>query len=384
MASGTFDYVFPFGPFVAQRAAELARRYGLNKSQFFVAPGNGLRLFLLNTSQPLFRKNPKLRQAVNYAVDRRALAREGGVVAGGVFVEPPTDQYLLPHFPGYQNTRIYPLKGPDLRTARKLAKGHTRGGKAVLYTSTSLGDVARAEILKRNLKAIGLELEVKKFPPGLILEKIATPGEPWDIGRVLYFVPPDPGYLNALFDGRTIGQPESSNFSYFDSPKYNRLLDRASRLTGEERYRAYGELDVQLSQGRRARDSGLGHQLFHVRLSKSRLRRPQRVRESRPDGGLPQVTRAPAAHALRAKRSAPFSGGSPSLCADAPFQRVGATFGCHSMGVDRPLLPCPRRTQAVRRAPVTSRVLGASPDAAVVVVMPQVPGRTRLDRSPTP
>ena len=248
VASGTFDYVYPFGAFVAQRAAELARRYGLNKSQFFVAPGNGLRVFLLNTSQPLFRKNPKLRQAVNFAVDRRALAREGGVVAGGVFVEPPTDQYLLPHFPGYRNTRIYPLKGPDLRTARKLAKGHTRGGKAVLYTSSSLGDVARAEILKRNLKAIGLELEVKQFPGGLILEKIATPGEPWDIGRILYFVPPDPGYLNGLFDGRTIGQPESGNLSYFDSPKYNRLLDRASRLTGEERYRAYGELDVQLSR----------------------------------------------------------------------------------------------------------------------------------------
>ena len=53
------------------------------------------------------------------------------------------------------------------------------------------------------------------------------------------------------------------------------------------------------------------------------------------------------------------------------------------MGVDRPLLPCPRSTQAVWSPPVTSSVLGASPDTAVVVVMPQVPGRTRLDRLPT-
>jgi hypothetical protein len=37
-------------------------------------------------------------------------------------------------------------------------------------------------------------------------------------------------------------------WSYFDSPKYNRLLDRAARLTGEARYRAYGELDVQFSR----------------------------------------------------------------------------------------------------------------------------------------
>jgi hypothetical protein len=51
-----------------------------------------------------------------------------------------------------------------------------------------------------------------------------------------------------MFDGRTIGEPGFGNWSYFDSPKYNRLLDRASRLTGEVRFRAYGELDVQLSR----------------------------------------------------------------------------------------------------------------------------------------
>jgi hypothetical protein len=31
-------------------------------------------------------------------------------------------------------------------------------------------------------------------------------------------------------------------------PKYNRLMDRAARLSGDARYRAYGELDVQLSR----------------------------------------------------------------------------------------------------------------------------------------
>ena len=104
------------------------------------------------------------------------------------------------------------------------------------------------EILKRNLKAIGLELEIKQIPNLLRFEKLTTPGEPFDLARVRWFVDPDPGYLKLLFDGRTIGQPGSINISYFDSPTYNRLLDRAQRLTGEERYRAYGELDVRLSR----------------------------------------------------------------------------------------------------------------------------------------
>ena len=52
-----------------------------------------------------------------------------------------------------------------------------------------------------------------------------------------------------MFDGRTIEcQPDFGNWSYFDSPRYNRLIDRAARLPAQERYRAYGELDVELSR----------------------------------------------------------------------------------------------------------------------------------------
>jgi ABC-type transport system substrate-binding protein len=240
VANGTVDYVLPAINALAPRAEELAKRYGVNKARFFVRAGAGVRIFHLNTSRPLFRNNLKLRQAVNFAIDRKAIAREAGLYA-----ETSTDQYLLPDTPGYRDVRIYPRKGPDLRRARSLAKGRTRGGKAVLYTSTFPADVAQAQILQRNLKAIGLELEIKQ-PAGLF-EKLAAPGEPFDLGRVRYFTSPDPSLLH-IFDGRTIGQPGSSNFSYFNSPKYNRLLDRAARLSGDERYRAYGELDVQLSR----------------------------------------------------------------------------------------------------------------------------------------
>jgi len=247
IASGKVDCCIPTATVYAARAAELARRYGVNKpgGQFFVVPGIGLRLFVLNTSRPLFRKNPKLRQAVNFTVDRRALTRELGAYGGRA-----TDQYLLPVAPGFQDERIYPLKGPDLKKALALAKGNTRSGKAVLYTPSLALPMATAQIVQRNLKAIGLEVEIKAFPPGVAFGKIATPGEPFDIGYIGWFGPlaRDPSFLNFLFDGRTIGQAGFGNWSYFNSPKYNRLLEEASRLTGAERYRVYGELDVELSR----------------------------------------------------------------------------------------------------------------------------------------
>jgi ABC-type transport system substrate-binding protein len=240
VASGAADTTVP-PPGVVERTAELVRRYGVNRSQFFVVPGAGVRVFHLNTSRPLFHNNVKLRQAVNYAIDRRALARETGLLA-----ERPTDQYLLPGTPGYRDERIYPLEGPDLSRARALARGNKRSGKAVLYTTSSPIDVAQAQILQHDLGQIGLEVEVEQFP-GNLFDELAKPGAPFDIGRVRWFTGPNPALLT-LFDGRTIGQPGNQNWSYFNSPRYNRLLDQAAKLTGEARYRAYGRLDVLLSK----------------------------------------------------------------------------------------------------------------------------------------
>ena len=46
----------------------------------------------------------------------------------------------------------------------------------------------------------------------------------------------------------TIGKAGNANWSYFNSPRWNSALRRASRLTGEARYRAYGRLDVELAR----------------------------------------------------------------------------------------------------------------------------------------
>jgi peptide/nickel transport system substrate-binding protein len=245
---GELDYAFVTNTVIGPRAPELVRKYGRNKERFWVQPGAFLRMFVLNTSRPLFRNNVKLRQAVNFAVDRTALQRErGGSLAGTV-----TDQYLAPIKLGFSNERLYPLKGPNLDTARALARGRQRSGKAVLYTSSSLpGPIAQAQILRDNLRKIGLGVQIQAYPFPVLVEKLQTPGEPFDIGFIGWgFSDPDPvRFLRFLFDGRTIrNAPDFGNFSYFNSPRYNRLLDRAARLPAQQRYRAYGELDAQISR----------------------------------------------------------------------------------------------------------------------------------------
>jgi peptide/nickel transport system substrate-binding protein len=221
-------------------ARGLAKKYGINKSRFFVKPGLSFRGYALNTSRPLFRNNAGLRRAVNFAIDRSAL--EGGSGRGQL-----TDQYLPAGMPGFNDAPIYPLRRSDLRRARALARGKTRSGKAVLYTLDFPQTLVYARIVRRNLAKIGLDVQVKGLPQAAFFSRAFARGEPVDI----VFTPWTPDYidpftyLNAFFDSRFIG---ASNNARLDSPVYDRLLRSAAELEGAPRARAYGALDVRLAR----------------------------------------------------------------------------------------------------------------------------------------
>ena len=226
--------------FAAERG--LVRKYGINKKQFYVKPGFTMRAFMLNTSSPLFRDNAPLRRAINYAVDRMGFA---GATDPGTRL---TDQFLAPTLPGFRDAQIYPLRGPDLAKARALARNHLRSGKATLYVADLPLTLALGQVLKKNLAAIDLDVQVKGIPQPAYDARINTPGEPFDIA---FFVTPsvdfyDPyAFLNLYFESRFIGRTNSSNLR---SPAYDRRLRAASHLRGRARLRAYGRLDADLAR----------------------------------------------------------------------------------------------------------------------------------------
>jgi ABC-type oligopeptide transport system substrate-binding subunit len=240
---GTADWGFLTPLAFSERGRELVRRYGLNRSRLFIRPAPVLRFFSLNSERPLFKNNARLRRAINFAVDRARLA-----AAHGYQSERATDQHLPIGFPGFKDARIYPVRGSNLRRARALARGRRRGGKAVLYTASVPLGLEVAQVMKQNLARIGLDVEIKPFPPELLLAKLATRGEPfdiaWAIGGWLTDYNDPYAFINVLLHGRS-----ENNWSYFSSPRFNRLMTRASsRPLGPARYRAYGNLDVALAR----------------------------------------------------------------------------------------------------------------------------------------
>jgi peptide/nickel transport system substrate-binding protein len=227
---------------------DLVEKYGINRSRFFVKPGLTLRMFALNSSRALFRDNPKLRRAVNFALDRKAL--QAG--AGGPLVGPLTDQYLPSVVPGFRDADVYPLAGPDLKRAQKLARGNLRSSKAVLYTTDFAAAIVAAQLAKQQLAEIGLDVDVKRLPVHIAsaayLQNLTARGAKWDLALVLWTPNiPDPyAYINLLLERGFVG---GTNLLGFTSRSYDRAMQRAARLPqAGERNRAYGQLDVRLAR----------------------------------------------------------------------------------------------------------------------------------------
>jgi ABC-type oligopeptide transport system substrate-binding subunit len=239
--TGKADWGYTFAQQYVNRGLHF--RYGRNKWRFIVRPGLTMAMFAINSSRPLFKDNPRLRQAVNLALDRFGFV-------GNPAVDALTDQHLPSAVAGFRDRAIYPLGG-DLSRARALATGNLRSGKATLYMPACAGTLACGQIVARQLERIGLAVDVRPFAEyataSAYLGTLGNPDVPWDLALVHWspdFVDPF-GYINRLLDAPQEG---GTNLAGFDEPEYLELMRRAARLEGTARARAYAELDLRLAR----------------------------------------------------------------------------------------------------------------------------------------
>src|SRR6266566_1591684 len=137
VAAGQLDYLpndFDGPRTLLGQQGELARRYGPGSAaaragdqRFYLHTQPMFDMVVFNTQRPLFRSQ-RLRQAVEYAVNRPAMAR--------AFWDAPRSERIV-QVPGYGPGSVYPLLGPDLRAARRLAGPQRR--RAVLLIAGDLG-----------------------------------------------------------------------------------------------------------------------------------------------------------------------------------------------------------------------------------------------------
>jgi peptide/nickel transport system substrate-binding protein len=214
-------------------------------SNFRSEPQNCTGYLPMNMANPLFKNNLPLRQAVNYAINRGAYVAQAGPYAGR-----PWTHILDPGVPGWRNVTLYKR---NLAKARRLAAGHLRDGKITMYYwSTSTANQNQAMIVRQDLINIGFQPEnitVKGYSHG-IYDPITSRGTEMDIavsrGWCSDYAPDPYDLINVLFDGNTIQAENNTNTSYMNLPKWNRRMEAAAKLVGPKRFKAYGQLDLDL------------------------------------------------------------------------------------------------------------------------------------------
>jgi ABC-type transport system substrate-binding protein len=233
-------------------AAELRALYGpgspaaaAGRQRYFTFPLPVFWHLALNTERAF--RDTRLRRAVGYALDRRHMASLHGFDAGEA-----TDQYLTSGVPGYVDHDLFPLAG-DLATARALAAaaGVTPATPIAVrfYTFTGSFGPAVAAYMADALAPLGIEVEVLALSRAVQDERMATRGEPFDIGLTGWAADYlDPfNVLDVLLNGSRLQPTGNRNQSYFDDRAFNERLDEAARLEGADRYAAYSGLDRDLA-----------------------------------------------------------------------------------------------------------------------------------------
>jgi serine/threonine protein kinase/streptogramin lyase len=225
----------------------LDRRYGPTSGaaraglqQYFSYHAPFVDYIVFNTRRPLFR-SVLLRRAVNYALDRRALA--------AAYADAPAGQIVPPAVPGFPAGHVYPVAAPDLATARQLAGGSRRS--AVLYVCGDPRLPTLARIVRSNLAAIRIGVRVLRSdqcptPETRTADRKANEADlVLAASSTLFSEVRDPApFLEGAISSSLFGSKPPPG--PWNEPSFRRRLRNAQSLRGDARSVAYRRLDDEL------------------------------------------------------------------------------------------------------------------------------------------
>ncbi|MDO5531575.1 ABC transporter substrate-binding protein [Sutterella sp.] len=205
------------------------------------APSVVTRFLSMNEMKKPF-DDVRVRQAINYAINREALVK----VAYNGFAEPSTG-YMPPQLEGAVSFGVHPY---DPKKARELLKeaGYPNGLTTTLWSGYTDGKTLKTlQFLQQQLAAVGIRVTTKALESGE-RSQIYSLKDPAQSKHALFLI----GWTNSAgepdwalrpqLDSRSV-PPAFINESYYRNPKVDELLDRAIAETDKaKRVALYEEI----------------------------------------------------------------------------------------------------------------------------------------------
>lgn len=233
LQTGEADFIYPM-PTEQVKRVEKSKDIEVMKGVSTIT-----RYVTLNTKKDIF-ANKKVRQAINYAVNKKAYA---GVVRSGYLVPltspvPETLEYHTPLTP-------YTF---DIAKAKELMKegGYPDGFKATIWGSNNTEDMKGMQFIHQQLAQIGINVEVMPMEEGTLSNSIYNVQKPEDATINMWYV----NWSSFDIDGATknlfhseFAPPISANTAYYDNKKVDELLEKgATEVDPKKRGTIYADL----------------------------------------------------------------------------------------------------------------------------------------------
>jgi len=179
--------------------------------------------FAFKMDEPPFKNNKPLRQAINYAVDKNAIANNilNKFATPAVGVLPPSV------FPEYKRKLPYEYN-PDL--AKKILKDAKIDPQKIppitLYIDNKPTTEAVAQFVVSNLNNIGLKINIKKMDFSTLLGEVVQ-GNPKFYYMYWEGTDPNPEIFMIQFKSDLLPEKGGYNFGRYNNPTADKLYDQA-------------------------------------------------------------------------------------------------------------------------------------------------------------
>ncbi|WP_349368032.1 ABC transporter substrate-binding protein [Salinarimonas sp.] len=212
--------------------------------QVYEQAGPHLWFLILNTKEPPF-DDKRVRQAVNYAIDKQALVEN--VLQGTAEVAAGP---IPPAFAWAYNEELEPYPHDPERARELLAEAGVEDATLTFYVteggSGMLDPVPMGTAIQADLEEVGLDVEIETYEWNTFLAQV-NPGLEGkaDMAQMAWMTN-DPDTLPYLAL-RTEAMPDEGGFNsgYYSNPEVDALLEQARTATDqEERARLYREMQT--------------------------------------------------------------------------------------------------------------------------------------------
>jgi len=185
-------------------------------------PSTIARFTFINMSKDIF-KDKRVRQAMNYAIDKDAYAKivKSGYAVPLTSIVPGTIQYHVEQ-PQYEY---------NIEKAKQLMAdaGYADGFKTHIWAPNDTENMRGMEFIAQQLAAIGIDVEVTPLEEGTLSDKIYSAKTPEESEVNMWYVSWSAsefdGATNKLFHSMNI-PPTAPNVSYYMNPKADELIDK--------------------------------------------------------------------------------------------------------------------------------------------------------------